>query len=216
MNNPKNQLQECCQKNKTDMPQYKTIRIDKNNDHEPIWKSSININGTVFSGTASSKKGAELNAAEKAYKKICNGAHNNGFIKISNNSNNRKQKVNGLEDIDFNRYKKVLLVDGENANVDYNYVGNDMCVLIFVAKNTTKNIVFELQEKYNNCYVFISECVGRDASDHMLSFYAGQLEILNKNLVLNYYVLTKDHYGEFLGKFMKNCKFICMMEEVNA
>ena len=48
MNNPKNQLQEYCQKNKTNIPQYKTIRIDKNNDHEPIWKSVININNIAL------------------------------------------------------------------------------------------------------------------------------------------------------------------------
>lgn len=203
----KNLLQEYCQKNNISLPIYKTDRSDKTGqDHNPTWKSNVIINKMSFSGIGSTKTKAELIAAQIAYEHITLKTIAKPIIEIV-----RKQKVKSLEDIDFGAFDKIILVDGENCNV--NQI-DDANVLIFVAKNTTKNIVFELQSKYDNYYVFISDSVGKDAADHLLTFYAGQLHVLNKNPDAQYFVLTKDHYGEFLEKFMYNCKFICTTDDL--
>jgi hypothetical protein len=194
----KNLLQEHFQQNKLALPVYTAKKVGDR------WQASVILmNNQTFTDTANSKKEAELLAAKKACNNIVNKAQ---IIQVS-----VLQKAN-LSDIDFSGYDIVLLIDGENFDLDINKVTNNMLVLFFVSKNTTKKLVFQLQNSYSNCFVFISESVGRDAADHLLTFYAGKLSIVHHNK--KYFVLTKDHYGEFLEKFMDNCKFVCSMEEI--
>lgn len=206
----KNLLQEYCHKNKLNLPKYDTFRIDQNKDNTPFFMSELRLFDQIFKNTSNTKKTAEMKVAESALEYI-NSIDLSFQIK---EKNIRKQKVNHLDDIQFDNDIKVLLVDGENADINISIFDETLIVLIFVAKNTTKNVVFEMQAKYKNYYVFISESVGKDAADHLLTFYAGMLEIINKDKLIHYYVLTKDHYGEFLEKFMKNCKFICSTDEM--
>lgn len=206
----KNLLQEYFQRKKLPLPVYNcnNINTDKVN---PVWKASVFIlplSNTEFTGIAATKKAAETIAAKNACEYVF--ATNNP-IPVDREPAPFTQKVKNISDINFDNYKTVLLVDGENCDVDIKRINNDVLVLMFVSKNTTKKLVFKLQQSYNNCFVFVSERTGRDASDHLLTFYAGKLSVLHDSK--QYYVLTKDHYGEFLEAFMNNCKFICSLDE---
>jgi Double-stranded RNA binding motif len=211
--NSKNLLQEHFQKAKSRLPIYSPpIRIDPGIDNAPIWKSTVTLDDDrIFDGIAESKKGAEIIAADHAYNYI-----NQKQVKFTKQSNQNNQtiyqKVKDISEIEIKNYKLVLLVDGENSDFDIKKLSNDILILIFASKNTSKKLIFQFQNDYANCYVFISECVGRDAADHLLTFYAGKLSILYNNM--QYYVLTKDHYGEFLEKFMNKCKYICSIDEI--
>ncbi|QKF94329.1 double-stranded RNA-binding domain-containing protein [Fadolivirus algeromassiliense] len=205
----KNLLQEYCQRNGLKLPMYSDpTRIDKNKDNDPTWQSVVSLfDGCSFYGIDNTKRGAELIAAKDAYEYILN-KYKQQEIKIS-----YKQKVSSIYEIPYKIFNKILFIDGENCDFDIEKLDTDTLLLIFVAKNTTRKKVFEYQEKYDNCYVFISESVGRDAADHFLTFTAGKLSALSI-YEKQFYVLTKDHYGEYLEKFMNNCKFICSIDEI--
>lgn len=204
----KNILQEYCQKNNLETPEYNSKQIGKSENNTIFWQSILSVNGLTTDAIDTTKKAAEQKAAAIMY--TCLQEYYNQTI--SNNQIMRKQKVNKIDELNLKVNNRIILVDGENCDFEIHKIDKRDMVLIFVAKNTTKNIVFEYQEKYENCYVFISESVGKDAADHLLTFYAGILSVINR--YGNYYVLTKDHYGEFLEKFMKNCKFICSLDEI--
>lgn len=207
--NYKNTLQEYCQKNKLTTPKYNTIKIG-GSDHIPIWKAELIIDNNSFTSTGKNKKEAEYSVAKIVYDYITKGMISKHFIK---NKNSRIQKVSNLDEIDIQKYKYVVLVDAENIDVDSKYLHNkDILFIIFVAKNTSKNWIFDAQENINNCFVFISQCVGRDAADHLLTFYLGKLSIIAPKQ--KYYILTKDHYGEYLQYFCNNTKFICSCDEL--
>ena len=215
MNKPfKNLLQEYYQKKQLNIPIYSTFLIDNNTSTIPLWKSIVmlcdgtefvGISGDLYKKTPGNKKDAENNAAKNAYNYLITSNKLTTITTLSTKS---------LTDININNFKEVLLVDSENCDLEISKISNDMLVLMFVSKNTTKKVVFQLQNKYENCYVFISESVGRDAADHLLTFYAGKLSVLHNEI--QYYVLTKDHYGEFLEKFMSKCKFICSVVEIKC
>lgn len=207
--NPKNLLQEHFQKSNSQLPSYTSIRIDDGIDNAPIWKSTVTFLNITFNGISTSKKDAESIAANHAYEYIINSKQ----ININNQKSIPfNQKVKNINEIQVDKYKLVLLVDSENCDFDIKKLPSDILILIFVSKNTSKKIIFQFQNDYENCYVFISDSVGRDSADHLLTFYAGKLSILYGNL--QYYVLTKDHYGECLEKFMSKCKFICSIDEI--
>lgn len=210
MSSSKNLLQEHFQKRQVDIPKYNTFRTDHNKDNDPVWNSVLIIDGKRFNYEGKSKKEAESGVAQIALEYILQ--NNENTVIKEKEVLNRNQKVNVLTEINFESFLKIILVDGENCDINMEKIKNDTLVLIFAAKNTTKNIIFQHQLKYNNCYVFLSECVGKDAADHYLTFIAGQLSVMGLNV--NYYVLTKDHYGEFLEKFLTNCKFICSLDEI--
>lgn len=209
----KNILQEYCQKHGLDLPKYNTYKIgmtdygaiDKN---ITIWRSNVTVSDITTNGIDTIKKTAEHKAAIIMYCILNKIDPNN----INNNTISRTQKVDNIQDINLNPYERIFMIDGENCDFEIDKFLETDLILIFVAKNTTKNIVFDYQANYKHCYVFISEAVGKDAADHMLTFYAGILSVIDEYGV--HYVLTKDHYGEFLEKFMKNCKFICSLDEI--
>lgn len=210
MNSYKNLLQEYFQKNKSEVPKYKTFRTDQNKDNDPVWNSVLIIDEQRFNCEGKSKKDAEIGVAEMAYEYL---TKNGTFTENKDNiSITKTQKVQQLNEIQLNKFHKIILVDGENCDFSLNELKDDTLVIIFAAKNTTKNIIFQHQAKYENCYVFLSDCVGKDAADHYLTFFAGKLSMIELNA--NFYVLTKDHYGEHLEKFLTNCKFICSLDEI--
>jgi len=201
----KNILQEYFQKNKLPLPVYNCININSDKTN-PVWKASVFCFNLEFTGVGNTKRTAEGLAAKNA----CN--HFLMTKPITKPDAPTKQKVKSLSDIKFNDYNTILLVDGENCDVNINKIGKDILILIFVSKNTTKKLVFQLQNEEDNCYVFISERVGPDAADHLLTFYAGKLSVLYPDK--SYYIFTKDHYGEYLETFMDNCKFICSLDNL--
>lgn len=171
-------------------------------NHNPVFISNIIINNASYSETGNSKKSAESKLAEKVY----------NSIEIFKKNTDKKEKCSDITTLDINSYENILLIDGENIDIDTNKINVDDLLLIFAAKNTTKNAIFQLQDLYNNCFVILSQSVGRDAADHLMTFIAGKLAVLFPNKL--YYIITKDHYGAHLEMFMKNCKYICNFDEI--
>jgi hypothetical protein len=205
----KNNLQEHCQKNKLDIPKYNTVRIG-GDDHNPIWQSDLTVFNKTFTAQGKTKKEAEQQVADAATKNIVN-------LKVTVDTSptqySRSQKYNSINDIKFAHYDNIVLVDAENQDLDEKITDNKKTLFImFAAKNTSKNWVFKFQELYNNTCIFLSECVGKDAADHLLTFYLGKLSVIAPDK--KYYVLTKDHYGEYLQNFCDNTKFVCSNEEL--
>lgn len=207
--NNKNNLQDYCQKNKLPLPQYNTQKIETDNN-SVSFKATIIIFDKEFIAFGSSKKDAEKNVAGSVLTFM-----NCGITRPSSPKIKRASKIKFIEVMNHIRpTTTILLVDAENSDIDIDILKENIIALFFVAKNTTKNKVFELQEKYHNCFVFISDSIGRDAADHLMTFHAGQLALLNQNGTNKYYVLTKDHFGEFFEKLMPNCKLICSTDEI--
>jgi hypothetical protein len=98
-----------------------------------------------------------------------------------------------------------VLVDAENIDLDEKLVKKENTIFIlFLAKNSTKRCIND-----NRKYYFISDCIGKDASDFLLALYLGKLTILSKGRGINYFILTRDHFGQSLQSFVKNCKLAC-------
>jgi len=207
--NNKNNLQDYCQKNKLPLPQYNTQKIESDNNIGSF-RAIINIFDKEFIAFGNSKKDAEKNVAGSVLAFMGGGVSRPSSPKIR-----RVPKVKFIEIMNYIRpTTTILLVDAENSDIDIDILKENIVALFFVAKNTTKNKVFELQEKYHNCFVFISDSIGRDAADHLMTFHAGQLSLINQHGKNSYYVLTKDHFGEFFEKLMPNCKLICSTDEM--
>lgn len=127
------------------------------------------------------------------------------------------EKCPSIYDLNMNSYNIIILVDADNCDVNLDASQYPKTLFIFFcAKNTTKRVCFQLQERYENCYVFISQSVGRDATDHLLTFTAGIIACANRITKRNpvQYILTKDHFGEYLERFTPNTKFICSIDDV--
>lgn len=208
----KNIVQEHCQKNKITLPHYVTNRIG-GNDHLPEWQSTVDIFGQTFRSIGNTKIIAEMNTAKMIHDYIKNiniiGKQISPIVNVH-------QKCNSIYDIDLGKYNKIIFVDADNCDVILNAEYENVLLLFFCAKNTSKKVCFELQNKFNNVYVFISQSVGRDSADHLLTFTAGIVSCLNKSKNVMYYVLTKDHFGEYLERFMVNTKFICSFGDIVA
>jgi len=216
--NYKNTLQEFLQKQRLPLPKYNTIRTG-GSDHMPLWISNIQVNGKIFQGNPySTKVDAENSVAQICYDHIISDSNPNiTNINLPNQEQYEvKQKSRSIYDVNISGYDKIILIDADNCDVDINADNySTILFLFFCAKNTTKKLCFKLQHKYDNCYVFISESVGRDATDHLLTFVAGIIDCTNRISKINpiHYVLTKDHFGEYLEKFMTNTSFICSIKE---
>lgn len=203
----KSRLHELFQKQNMKMPTFTHEPIPK--DNIVIWKASVRIDDHAFEAVKMTKKIAEQECSKQALEYLANSQHKPTSPRplVSNpfaESNLYEKKM--LEDIKLDSFQKIVLIDGENFNFKSFENQPEVLILIFVAKNTSKKIVVQLQDKFPNVYLFISKCVGKDAADHLLTFYAGKLSILRPNA--SYSVVTKDHYGEFLEHFLPDCKFI--------
>jgi hypothetical protein len=199
----KNTLQEYCQKNGQPLPIYTTVRI---NDRSlmPLFESTLVFNGTPYTARGATKVAAEKQVATEVLPHLSESVAQIGAIGAL------RQKYASLTDIPNDTYQLIYLIDGDNCHVTHEEMFMEIHSLFiyFVAKNNSHRYPFAHQEKYANCCVFISDSIGRDATDHLLTFYLGKMSILwatNKT----YYIVTLDHFGECLEKFMQNCHFIC-------
>jgi hypothetical protein len=214
--NSKNRLQEYCQKNKLEIPRYETNRTG-GIDNKPEWASCVNIfNKTFNSNIMNNKTLAELDVANKILLFL---DQQNKSNHVGNNQIKIAQKCDSIYNIDLEKYNNFILIDAENCDVnrDNLNVYSDTLFLFFCSKNTTKTYCFKLQQEYENCFVIISQSVGRDASDHLLTYIFGIICNEHHNLGKNdsrYYVLTKDHYGEYLEKYNDCTKFICNIDDI--
>lgn len=203
-NSKKNELQEYCQRNAIELPKYKSSRIDNDRDHEPIWQCEIVFNNKSYRTVSGTKKGAEVKIAEMIIGELQPKQQITTIIK--------KQKIDDILKIDFSRYIRIILIDGENVDILENNFKETDLILIFVAKNATKNNVFKLQTQLDNCFVIISDSIARDAADTLLIFTAGRLAV--KLSDRQFVIITKDHFGESLQKCLDNCKHICSTQDL--
>jgi Double-stranded RNA binding motif len=192
----KNILQEWCQKMKLPLPIYNTVRIGGDDTH-PIFASTVTIGGNYFTET---EIGCSKIEAEKAVAKT---AYDTPKLSLS-------QKYADIRDIPIDNYRKIYLIDGDNYHITEEKVFEESSSLFiyFVAKNNTGHIPVIQQQTYENCCIFISDSIGRDAVDHLITFYLGKMSILWNN-EKNYFIVTRDHFGECIEKFMSNCKLVC-------
>lgn len=214
----KNILQEYCQQNKIKLPIYNTINTGTQFDIE--WTSAVTFNNKKYTAKSRSKIAAEQAVAHNIIKDMrISDAPN---LTLTNTpvtvTTPRKQKVDSVHIIDLKNYKTIFLVDSENCELtdqDIDKYPNALFVF-FCAKNTTKMYCFRMQESRSNAYVFISQSIGRDAADHLLSYILGIMVCIDtyKNTEHSYYVITKDHYGECLEKFNSNIRHICDLNEL--
>lgn len=197
----KNTLQEYCQKHKLSLPNYVTPRISKITD-QPLFESTITFNGITYKATGATKIMAEKDVAQL----VCN---NMASLKLTETIPQLYQKYESLEKSPINKYKNIYLVDGDNCNIVNEKLFDDPnnFVIYFIAKNNTKPFPMTHQKTYENCCVFISDTINRDAVDHLITLYLGKMTILIPDKI--FYVVTKDHFGECLEKFVKDCHLIC-------
>lgn len=201
----KNIFQEYCQKHKIPLPIYDTKQIQQ----LPIlFESKVNFNGVEYSARGSSKVIAEKEVATL----VCGNIYDNISILTDVEQQKLTQKYDNITDIPIENFQKIYLIDGDNYHVTNESVfqRTDSLYIYIVAKNNTKPQPIIQQQKYNNCCIFISESVNRDAVDHLITFNLGKMSVMWKNK--EYYIVTRDHFGECLEKFMQSCHFICSID----
>ena len=152
-----------------------------------LWGCELYFDGQYFHSADDTKKEAEKLAAGLALE----------YLSKKTSIVNEQVYFEGIE----KEYKTILLVDGENCNYQ---CFEGVLTLVFMAKNSTR--------KMNGGCKMISESVGKDAVDHMITFYAGKFSVVHPEG--KYYILTRDHFGQYLEGLMSNCKFICEMKDV--
>jgi hypothetical protein len=198
MSNPKNILQQYCQKHKLPVPIYKTK--SKGHQHKLLWKARVILfDGSAINGSyTSTKVHAEMIAAENALKYIVK-------------SNKPNKPNNGYREV---QKRTCLLVDVENlpsfiddvvSNIRgldiYGFVGKHHCLVD--------------KDLPNNAIKIVSPSTRKDGTDSCMQMYVGYLLTLNK--YDTYYIATRDHFGgalvdvilgsnEILGLDIKNIK----------
>lgn len=197
-------LQEYCHKLRIIVPTYNTNRISAITEM-PLFESILTFQDETFRATGATKINAEKEVARLACEKFVKSQ-----LHLSMSAPLRLyQKYEHITSIFDEEYDKVYLIDGDNCHVTDETIFADpkKLFIYFVAKNTTKIILMKHQEQYENCCIFISNSIGQDAVDHLLSFTLGQMTMAWRHL--DYFVVTRDHFGECLQAFVPNCKLLC-------
>jgi hypothetical protein len=197
--NSKNTLQEYCQKRKIPLPVYNTVICD-GTPTVPIFESIVSFGNDMYRATGLTKIAAEKDVARM----ICES-----LPTITPCVSQPKYK--SLRSVPIESYQRVYLIDGDNCHVTNNRHFDDMSSLFiyFIAKNNTHPYPFQHQAQHPNCCVFVSDSIGRDATDHMLTFYLGQMSVMWCGKT--YFIVTKDHFAECLEKIMCDCQVLCSL-----
>lgn len=197
----KNKLQEYCQKHQLDLPEYRTRRISQLTDL-PLFESILVFQNVTYQGQGLNKIAAEKDVADKVCQHLIDNEVNMPQFEV---------KYHSVRTLPIDKYQHIYLIDGDNCQVSNLNIFNQKSnfFIYFIAKNNTKVVPFIHQKDYINCCVMISESIGRDAVDHLLTFYLGQLTLLWADR--DYYVVTRDHFGECLTKIAPNCQLVCSL-----
>jgi hypothetical protein len=124
MQNYKNKLQEYCQKNNMALPVY--FSICEGESHLPRWKSKINIdnNFSLMGDPFWTKKEAEQNAAEMAYKVLiaekleeANKLTNNRLEEANKLVNNKLEETNKLTNNRLKEANKLISTPTREINI---------------------------------------------------------------------------------------------------
>ncbi len=136
--------------------------------------------------------------------------NNNYYIQTSKNT-----KVPDAINKKNTTYKNIVFHDIDNVNLDTRFMNtykSNTYFLFFAARNSTK--LQSLKTINNdNFYTYVSGSIAKDAGDHLLSFYLGIFSHLY-NDKFDFFILTKDHYGEAVANFI-NAKHACTIEELD-
>ena len=212
MTSPKNVLQEYCHKMRIPVPAYNTNRISAITEM-PLFESILTFQGETYHATGATKINAEKEVARIAWEKFARKSPPRECATRSPPAPLRlHQKYEHITAILDEEYDQVYLIDGDNCHITDETVFADpkKLFIYFVAKNTTKLVAMRHQDQYENCCLFISDSIGQDAVDHLLSFTLGQMSI-SWHRGLEYYIVTRDHFGECLQAFIPRCKLLCRM-----
>ena len=204
MSNSKNKLQEYCQKNKLPLPAYDTVQTNEGK-YPPIFESTLVFNKISYHSIGKSKVNVEKEIAQL----VCDQLES---LELEETTNTLVQKYSDIEHIPIENYNRIYLIDGDNCQIGDEACFNDLnsLYIYFVAMNSTRLICRKHQQKYDNCCIFISPTISKDSVDHFISYHLGKMSVLwgeNKE----YFIYTRDHFGECLEKFIPRCHLICSM-----
>jgi hypothetical protein len=218
----KNRLQEYCQRHHLANPEYLSECITSLRE-PPRFHSTVTFLEHTYEGYGPTRIGAEKDAAERAcsdippeFPKYIPSMENNlcaidsAIISVTQyKTSGLTQKYTSILDIPSHRYQTIYLIDGDNCHVENEGMfGTPTALFVyFIAKNTTKPFPSEHQQRFENCCTFISDSIGRDAADHLLTFTLGQMTAIWTDK--KYIIVTHDHFGECLEKFVSGCRCIC-------
>jgi hypothetical protein len=206
MASPKNVLQEYCHKMHISAPVYDTKRINAVTEI-PLFESILAFQGGIFRATGTTK----INAEKEVARNICEKFVHMQPHRTTTIAQKLCQKYVHITSIFDEEYDQVYLIDGDNCHITDETIFADRKKLFiyFVAKNTTRPIPSRHQTQYENCCLFISNSIGHDAVDHLLSFTLGQICSSWHNM--EYFIVTRDHFGECLQTFAPRCKLLCQL-----
>lgn len=191
----KNQIQEFCQKRGLSMPKYLTTRLPSP-AHQPEFVSKLAFNNSTFEGEiASSKRRAELSAAEIALQSL------------------EEEKI--TQQIVYDGPPVLILVDLENQpraveqlqeriNLD---ASTNIYILVFVSK------ISHLSEQvWDNERIkkHIVPSVRSDAADTYMIFMAGlwSTDLSYRNFI----IMSRDHFAKTLEEIFHYHKKEAIME----
>jgi hypothetical protein len=172
-------------------------------DNEPIWKISLFIDN------------AFIDSIEEKSKKNGKEYLINQFMKNKDDDKKDieiKYDFDKFSSIELDNYNKIILIDADNT-VKLEKFNSNILYIFFSAKNAIKDRILIWKMNNPNVKYIITPSTISDATDHYMSFYLGWIsnKLENKQL----YILTKDHFGEALEKFIPNCKHIANEFELN-
>jgi Double-stranded RNA binding motif len=208
----KNLLQEILQKNKLPLPQYETVPIV--NSKVISFQSTVLLFDQKFQGTGNNMKDAEQNCAKLAYDFLC-----------QNKSDlfRAEKELKILKNFDVSHYHyenidNIVFIDGENVDISLeNLIDYKQTLfLVFVSKNTTKKQCFHIENHNSNCFLLVTQSMGKDSADHYLTFVFGQLSIILNHQKINYYLISRDHFIECLTTFMPHTINLCHTDELKT
>lgn len=182
----KNILQEYFQKNRLELPKYKTQRLG-GSDHQPVFVSEVILHdGRVFTGTQeSNKKAAELNVAQKVLNEI------DFKPKKAVSTFNLKRKVGIFVDLE----NKPSIVEEINDSTD-------ISVDIFAFASRDHPSLLKLKQTEINCVKVEVPSTRKDGADIGLIMSVGGF--LFREDYEDFIIVTSDHYGDCLVECVSN------------
>jgi hypothetical protein len=202
-NNYKNSLQEYFQKNNLPLPNYETKKIGEDRQSNLIlWQSTLKLtlgnNKKIFkSKSFPNKKDAEMYVAEQGLKYIEKD-------ETQNDNNNEIKYCKSLCKYSFNEDDILIIIDLDNIqkidSLEHEIKDfSNIHLFGFIGKltNPCKNNGIIKIIKAND--------TSKDSADIKLTLEMGKLinKLNRKHIMINCYIVTRDHFGECLTNTIK-------------
>jgi len=189
--NPKNRLQEFCQKKGLDLPRYETRKIDPN-EHPPRFKSRVTItlndnspnpNINLSGDIKSSKKSAELSAA----------AHMLEIIKDIQSENVKRYPT----PTDRSVY---VYIDMENVHVGDFFDHHEFPDVGYYFQGFATENHPSIRNPPSNINIITTKSDHKDAADTLMIYWIGSaIHSLQGNVII---IVTKDHFAASLVEIL--------------